>query len=140
MACPGGCNRFAAKTTYLAIEDDISAEACYGEYAGELHYPPYQHLNAEQCESYPRTDYRRYEYRERHVCIEHVGARDVLVVLPHCQPLPYRAQEQDGREDEVDEFVGNQYNTEGDDYKTDCHKRTVYPVGALDLTVVEAQQ
>ena len=57
MKCPGGSNRFAVEVAVLAIEDDIAAEAGDGENTRELHYPPYQHLHAEQGESYPRAHY-----------------------------------------------------------------------------------
>ena len=121
----------------LAIEHDISAEAGDGENACELHYPPYQHLHAEQGESYPRTDHRSDKDDERHVGVEHVGARYVLVVLSHCQPLPYRTQQKDGREDEVDKFVGDKDDAEGYHDESYCHERTIDAIGTLDLTVVE---
>ena len=70
-----------------------------GQYAGQLHDPPYQQLNAQQGVAQPTAHHRGDEHHQRDIGVEHVAPRDVLVMTPYHAPLPQGTYQQDGGED-----------------------------------------
>ena len=56
--------------------------------ACQLHNPPNEQLDAEQCVSNPRADGAANEDEKRDVGVKHIAARDVCVVTANDTPLP----------------------------------------------------
>ena len=111
-----------------------------GEDTRKLHNPPDEHFHAQQRVAYPRTDDRSHENKQRDVGVQHVGARYVVVVSPDDAPLPESANEQNGREDEVHQVVGNEDDAERDDDEVDDNEREVDAESAFYLAGVEPDE
>ena len=63
-----------------------------------------------------------------------------MVVAPHGYPLPHEAGQQQRREDEVDEVVGDEHDAERDDHEADEDKRRIDAEGIFYLPAVEPDE
>lgn len=115
-------------------------EACYRQYARQLHYPPYEYLDAEQRAANPRAYGADGEDYECDVGIERVAVGNVGLPALYDYPLPHATEQQDGWKNDIDHIAWYECDAESDDEEADNHQRSIYAKGIAELTVAKTQQ
>ncbi len=137
---PGLCDGLLQILVTIAVEIEVADEASDGEDACQLHDPPDEYLHRQQRVAHPRTDECEDEDGHRDVGVEHVGARNVPVVLANDEPLPNGAKQQNGGEGHVDQLVGDEHDAEGDDDEAYHDQWRIDVEGAAYLVAVDTQE
>ena len=124
----------------VAIVAQHRRDAGDGEDAGHLHGPPDEHLHGQQRIAQHRCHHAGDEHGEQDIGVEHVAARHLTVVSPDGRPLPQGAGQQDGREDEVHQVVGDEHDAEDNHDEADGHDGRIDAEPLHDLPAVEADE
>ena len=80
----------------------------------ELEHPPDEQLNGHQRVAYPCHDCRDEHDGERDAAIDLVAQRHVATTVLECEDLPDGEDQEQGREDDVDQRVGDEDDAEPD--------------------------
>ena len=125
---------------FFLVHLQVVGDAGDGQDAGELHNPPDEQLYGQEGVPSPRTYCRGDEDHHRHIGIEHIGARDVLVIAADAPPLPQQTRYQNRWKDQAYQFAGDEDDAEGDHHKTDQQQGRIYLKGIFDLARIDTQQ
>ena len=107
---------------------------------GQLHRPPYQGFDGEQCVADEGGHHAEDKHDKRHRGVEHVALGQQLLIVLHHEPLPDGTDEQHWWEDQVDERVRYEDDAEADDQKAHRQHRGIDAQSVLDLSTVEADE
>ena len=122
----------------LLVHRHEVVEAGDGGDGGQLEGPPDEDLDAEEGVADPGGDAGDNHHDGGEVGIDDVLQRKLTLVAAHHPQLPHHEEEQQGREDEVEDAVGNEHYTQHDDERSEDHQRGVDVGGMQHLAPFQA--
>ena len=106
----------------------------------ELENPPNVELESEKNISHNRKNKGHGGHEERHRSEITVNLRYFTDVLLECHRLPEREKQKYRRKDQVDQAIGNEYDPESYDQKSQKHDWHIHLKARIDLLTVKPDE
>ena len=115
-------------------------QACDGHDGSQLECPPHHYLHSQQAVTCPGGKSGDDHGGGSQVAVHHVQQRQTFPMSLRQHQLPDGESQEDGREDEIYDGVGNQYDAEQDDDEGQQHQGHIDDGGVTHLLIFQSDE